>query len=391
MRSFFNKPSWAAKGGGTTNEFYRRSEQTYSDIIAANREAHKKPKNPPEADENSSIIHNEVTERVKRPRLSREQNKDAVTASSVPLDEQDNLKEDLSLSACPEELPNAPVTPHHEEHGYSRVLTSNISDRCSTYTLPMNYADQPAPANSAAHSAAGGNGNTCSALSSLRKSPQLLKPSERPAEDPVVQILITSEIPNTKPLLVHRKMSQGLREVRLEWCKRQGLTTGANSPVYLTWRDRRLFDVTTCRTLGIKTEIDSQTSLQMHDDLLTGPKELRIHIKAVTDDPLLLSRSRSSSEVGQPSPSPLSPSNQPNQENEPMKLTFRSPGLSDLKIKARPKTRVSKLISVFRDNQQLSADQEVSLVFDGDLLDPSTCLGDYDIADLDLVDVQIKS
>ncbi|KAJ6092896.1 hypothetical protein N7486_008185 [Penicillium sp. IBT 16267x] len=395
MRSFFNKPAWAAKGGGTTNEFYRRSEQTYSDIVAANREAQKKPKNPPEANKKNSIISNEGTERSKRPRLSDEQNQDAVTALSVPLDEQDNLKEDISLPACLDDLPNAPVTPHHEVHECSGV-SPGVSDPSSISTPSMNCADQSAPSNPPAHPsahpvAAGQNdAKPCSALPSPRKSPQPSKPSEPPAEDPVVQILITSEIPNTKPLLVHRKMSQGLREVRLEWCKRQGLTTGAKSPVYLTWRDRRLFDVTTCRTLGIKPGNNTRAPLEMDDDFLTGAKELRIHIKAVTDDPLLLNRPGSAAEMGQPSPAPLSPSHQANEENEPMKLTLRSPGLSDLKIKARPKTRVSKLITVFRGNQNISADQDICLVFDGDILDPSTCLVDHDIADLDLVDVQIK-
>lgn len=397
MRSFFNKPAWAAKGGGTTNEFYRRSEQTYSDIVAANREAYKKPKTCPEANEHSSINSNGVTKRSKRPRLSDEKIEVAVFPS-VPLDEndRDNLKKDISLPARLEGLPNAPVTPSHEGQEDYRVSPPSVSNLCSTDTLSTNYADQPAPANPPAHPSAHSiavgkdDAKPLSALSSPHKSPQPSKPSVPPAEDPVVQILITSEIPNTKPLLVHRKMSQGLREVRLEWCKRQGLTTGAKSPVYLTWRDRRLFDVTTCRTLGIKPEKTTREPLEMDDDFFTGPKELRIHMKAVTDDPLLLNRSGSSAEVGQPSPAPLGPSNQLDEDNEPMKLTFRSPGLSDLKIKARPKTLVSKLITVFRNSRNLSADQEISLIFDGDPLDPSTCLGDHDIADLDLVDVQIK-
>ncbi len=45
--SFFKKPSWAIKNTGeASTDFYRRSEQTYSDIIAASREAHQKPKSP---------------------------------------------------------------------------------------------------------------------------------------------------------------------------------------------------------------------------------------------------------------------------------------------------------------------------------------------------------
>jgi hypothetical protein len=72
-----------------------------------------------------------------------------------------------------------------------------------------------------------------------------------------------------------------------------------------------------------------------------------------------------------------------------MKLVLRSPGLDDFKIKARAKTPISRLISAFRNKQNISMDQTISLQFDGDKLKPDDCLGDYDIDDLDLVDVQI--
>ncbi|KAJ5647552.1 hypothetical protein N7490_003924 [Penicillium lividum] len=388
MRSFFNKPAWAVKGGVTTNEFYRRSEQTYSDIIAANREAYKKPKDPLEPDKTSSCS-DEVTLCSKRPRLSDEPKKDAIDAPALPHDEQDSPREDRSLSTCLEDTPNASVTLHTtEEQENSRMPLLGVLDSCLTNTPSRNHTDHSAPTQRSAHPStsplARGNINT-EARSATSPELQLSKSSEPLADDPVVQILITSDIPNTKPLLVHRKMSQGLREVRLEWCKRQGFPTGAESPVYLTWRGSRLFDVTTCRSLRIEPEKNTWALLGMDDDSLTGPKELRIHLEAVTDDSISLNRSGSSA-----SPAPPSSINQQDEVNEPMKLTLRSPGLGDLRIKARPKTLVSKLISAFRDKQNLSTDQEISLVFDGDRLDPSTCLGEHDIADLDLVDVQIN-
>ncbi|KAJ5760073.1 hypothetical protein N7520_007229 [Penicillium odoratum] len=389
MRSFFNKPAWAVKGGVTTNEFYRRSEQTYSDIIAANREAYKKPKDPLEPDKPSSCS-DEVNLCSKRPRLSDEPKKDAIDAPALPHDEQDKPREDRSLSTCLKDTPNASVIQHTiEEKEYSRIPLLGVSDSCLTDTPSRNHTDHSAPTHLSAHPSASpvarGKINT-EARSAISPEHQLSKSSEPLADDPVVQILITSDIPNTKPLLVHRKMSQGLREVRLEWCKRQGFTTGAESPVHLTWRGSRLFDVTTCRSLRIEPEKNTWALLDMDDDSLTGPKELRIHLEAVADDPILLNRSGSSA-----SPAPPSPINQQDEVNEPMKLTLRNPGLGDLRIKARPKTLVFKLISAFRDKHNLSTDQEISLVFDGDRLDPSTCLGEHDIADLDLVDVQIKT
>jgi hypothetical protein len=110
-------------------------------------------------------------------------------------------------------------------------------------------------------------------------------------------------------------------------------------------------------------------------------------MEAVTDDPLLLNRPTLSPDEGK-APAPPGPEDD---QNEPMKLILRSPGLDDFRIKARPKTLVSKLISAFRDRQNILADQDVSLLFDGDRLDPDTYLRDHDIADLDMVEVQIKA
>ncbi|KAJ5157566.1 uncharacterized protein N7482_008666 [Penicillium canariense] len=210
-------------------------------------------------------------------------------------------------------------------------------------------------------------------------------PLSPPMDNPIVHILITSEIPNTKPLLAQRKMSQALKDVRLAWCERQGFTPEATSSVHLTWRGRRVFDVTTCRSLGIKMD---KTPAAIDDDPLTDQIQLQIHMEAVTNDPLLLNRPGSSLDAGDPSPARRSPGEE--QHDEPMKLILRSPGLDDFKIKARPKTSVSKLISAFRDRQNIRMDQTVSLLFDGDRLDPNTCLGDHDIADLDMVEVLVK-
>ncbi|KAJ5946990.1 hypothetical protein N7466_000005 [Penicillium verhagenii] len=404
MRSFFNKPTWAAKEGNSPNEFYRRSQQTYSDIVAANREAHKKPKNPPEANESSSSsISNEVSNGSECLDVFDGQNTAPLTAPIVSPDEQGNLKENRPITTRLEQSPNAPVTPELTKgYEYPGIIPPGGSGSSSTDMPSVDHADHFATANSPANPSAHPPAYPpirpeAQGQSDDKNRPALYSPSQpfQPAdhlvEDPVVQVLITSEIPTTKPLVVHRKMSQSLGEVRSEWCKRQGFTTGTQSSVYLTWKGRRLFDVTTCRSLGIKPKKDTWALLHTDDDFDRGGKELQIHIVAVTDNPLLLNQPGYSTEVEPLPTTPPIPSNQQNEENEPMKLTLRSPGLGDLRIKARPKTLVSKLISTFRDKQNLSADQEVSLIFDGDRLDPSTCLGDHDIADLDLVDVQVKS
>lgn len=429
MRSFFKKPEWAAKPGDTGSEFYRRSRQTYGDIVAANREAIKKSKITSDKLENSEETGvGEDVRHSKRPRLSSEtENAESDAADTSQHAQETKTEEHHKPQSSSEGLENteadtadtsqhtrkAEAEEHHKPQTSSKdsqtqregatsepkdeisSVNPNLSlgrpkDGLSILTSDNSMSPRPLPRLPSENVGSESSDATHEVIPrQLRagSTPQPTQPSAPPKDDPVVQILITSQIPNTKPLLVHRKMSQGLREVRLEWCKRQGITKETQSSVYLTWRGRRLFDVTTCRSLGIKLE--SKLALpDLDDDPIAGPKELRIHMEAVTDDQHLLNRPGLSPDEDKASPAPPSAGDD---HNESMKLILRSPGMNDFRIKARPTTLVSRLISAFRDKQNIPADKDVLLLFDGDRLDPESCLRDHDIDDLDMVEVQIKS
>ncbi|KAJ5736663.1 uncharacterized protein N7483_001788 [Penicillium malachiteum] len=394
----FNKPSWAAKTAETKDEFYSRSEHTYSDIVAANK-AYKKSRSTPKTAEahRKSEEANSDTRESKRSRLSEQSFEEETTESippTSPIGKQKSPKKHhsplISLEKTSFKVPEGSSSAVEEESSQNPLsevptaLTATARADLVVSTKPQLH-DSSTPTQTR---------RIDDTKILPREIPSIL-PSKMPAdpatpvvEDIAVQILITSDIPNVKPLIVHRKISQGLREVRLEWCRRQGFTSETQSAIYLTWQGRRLFDVTTCRSLGIKTA-EPDSILSMDDDFEADQKKLQIHMVAVTEDHLILNRP-GLSEPGELTPKPKSPEVEQTEDNEPMKLTLRSPGLNDLRIKARPKTLVSKLISVFRSKQNISADQEIFLVFDGDRLDSNTCLQDHEIDDLDLLDVQVK-
>jgi hypothetical protein len=89
-----------------------------------------------------------------------------------------------------------------------------------------------------------------------------VEPQGAPLPDPPVQILVVSNIPNTKPLMVYRKLSQNLREIRLAWCKRQGFDEAFTERVFLVHRKRKVYDVTTCRSLGLQTDADGNVTME---------------------------------------------------------------------------------------------------------------------------------
>ena len=97
--------------------------------------------------------------------------------------------------------------------------------------------------------------------------------------DPILQILITSTIPDTKPLIVTKKISQRLKDVRLAWVERQQICPEIMDKVFLTWRGKRLFDVTSCRSLGIGSGPMGRISAK-GDNVIDD--EGHIHMEAMT-------------------------------------------------------------------------------------------------------------
>ncbi|EKV08514.1 Ubiquitin supergroup [Penicillium digitatum] len=381
--SFFKKPSWAIKNTEETGiDFYRRSEQTYSDIIAANREAHHKPKTP------EIPADTEDPKQKKRRRISREKGKghdDSNLVQNVTREvacDQIMIPEPQGLSASSHDSSPEPTKPVKQREATQRLGSENrLSQSPQKVSGPEPLGALPVrPVIVLADD---------SETRSPRpvQPPQPVQQADAPADDPIVLIMISSEIANTKPLLVHRKMSQRLRDVRLAWCNRQNFDPQIQASIYLTWKGRRLFDVTTCRSLNINTGKNSTAIPGIDDDTLADQKELRIHMEAVTDLPLPVNQQSIEPDNDKPTTGSQSPEDDP---GEPMKLVLRSPGYDDFRIKARKKTLISRLTSAFRDKQNVPVDHDIFLLFDGDKLDPDSCLGDYDIDDLDLVDVQIK-
>ncbi|TQB67883.1 hypothetical protein MPDQ_004422 [Monascus purpureus] len=355
MRPFFKRPSWATRGDEELpSDFYRRSEQIYTDIVAANRGA-----SLLSIDASSSEHSKEVKRRCISPNSQESSYLKPTRGVRNLLLEGDEMKvHDVSVlsdSRCNESADLKGYKSHLPE-ALLRVHGEVSEPRKDTPNL-----NQPA---------------------GFRTSPP--QPVQ---EDTAVQILITSEIENTKPLIIRRKISQCLKDVRLAWCKRQNVPEEMQSSVVLTWKGRRLFDVTTCKSLGIHMEHNRHTTpgIDNNDD-----SSLRVHMEAVLEGNIFQSSNRRKPPDPRDEIASQSGGVEPGQLGTQIRVILKSPGLDELKIKARPRTQISRLTEAFRDAHHISAEHDVYILFDGDRLQPNTCLEDHDIADLDLLDVQIK-
>lgn len=213
-------------------------------------------------------------------------------------------------------------------------------------------------------------------------------PSATP--DPEIYILITSAIENTKPLIIKRKLSQRLKDVRITWCQHQQFTPDMTSTVFLTWRGKRLFDVTSCKSLGIAVDAEGNVTTKGLEDVF-GEEEKKIHMEAMTEKLLeqykkTKKRRTEEAEVEhQPAPAPHKP-----QETQ-LRIILKAKGFDDFKLKLKPSTPVSRIVTAFRQAYEARTEgKDVYLVFDGDRLEPEIHVGETELSDMDHIDVYVK-
>jgi hypothetical protein len=99
---------------------------------------------------------------------------------------------------------------------------------------------------------------------------------------PAVQLLITSELPNTKGILLKVRIDQTVETARKAWCTKQGFTPAQTNELFLTYRDRRLYDSTTIEVLGIKVDDHGNISVPGDPTIYDETKLPKIHVDAWT-------------------------------------------------------------------------------------------------------------
>ena len=199
-----------------------------------------------------------------------------------------------------------------------------------------------------------------------------------------VEILITSEIPGTKPLLVLRKLSQDLKEVRRYWCSRQQFTPAKAATVFLTWKGKRVFDVTTCQSLGIDTLEDDEDPF---DDSSHDSNNYKVHMEAFTEE--LFEEQKSLEQAAERADD----GDEEDNSEEPEKLVriiLQGPDMEDLRMRVRPETVIANIAQAVRTARNIPTDKTIHILFDGDRLDPGLAVADSEMDDMDRVDVLIK-
>lgn len=159
----------------------------------------------------------------------------------------------------------------------------------------------------------------------------------RSALDPEVEILITSRLENAIPLIVRRRISQRLKDVRLTWCDKNQFTPDMTESIFLTWRGKRLFDVTSCKSLGIAVDEAGRVVVRGQDDVL-GDEDRKIHMEAMTEtiyEEFQKAKRRATEPKDEEEEKEQVPVQQKPSEDQ-VRIILKAKGFADFKLIAKP-------------------------------------------------------
>ncbi|KAH8815172.1 ubiquitin-2 like Rad60 SUMO-like-domain-containing protein [Xylogone sp. PMI_703] len=217
------------------------------------------------------------------------------------------------------------------------------------------------------------------------------KSSPAPDADPIVEILVSSPIEGTRPLIVRRKLSQRLKEVRLSWCDRQfvdgqplGPTLKAST--FLTWKGKKLFDVTTCKGLGITVN----SSGVLDSDGEGFDAQGRIHLEAWTEESYKSYQQELANHEQNLGDSKNDEPREEKPQERKIRIIMTPREMEPYKLMVKPTTTIGRMILAFAKMRSVPSDKEISIFFDGDKLDPDSTVEDTDLDDMDTVEVHIK-
>ena len=257
--------------------------------------------------------------------------------------------------------------------------------------------------------------------------PGLPQPQPAPAPPPplsleketIVQILITTSMPEAQPLLVNRKVSQQMRQVREVWCARQKFDEETSARIVFTWRGKRLYDTSTSTHLlnVLKKERARQMGFLINGDEGDAdeidPSGGRIELEAMTKDMFeqqQLRQAQRRQNSGQDTDQTGEALREENdarpgdniQEQadstmlstaakEPeYTIVMNAPHLEPLPLKVRPSTAISKMLFAFIKVRQVDPNKNCWLVFDGERLEPGSRVGQTELEDGDVAEVHIR-
>jgi hypothetical protein len=224
------------------------------------------------------------------------------------------------------------------------------------------------------------------------------------AAEPIVQCVVSSEIPGAKQKMFVIGLNGQLKRIRTHWIVLSGLEHLMDS-VFLTWKGNRTYDTTTCASLGIDRDAGRGMVKSRHsaskgtieygpvefeawtDELYTDyqrrkeQERLRLLGQLDDDDEEETPTQRASDGVE---------GGEGGQQGATLRVILKARNQEPVKFKVHPHTTAQEMIDVFQRQREVPDGAEVALYFDGEEQDPGTAVQEMDLEDMDTLEVHFK-
>lgn len=223
--------------------------------------------------------------------------------------------------------------------------------------------------------------------------------------DPIVHVLVTSEIPGTKPMRAYRNYKDTLGMARKSFVWKNEILKPIEDSVFLTWKGNRIYDHTSCASLGLK--VDSQGHIigaRNIDD--SGITDRGLHVQAWTEELYVehehhkaLERRRllglMEDDEGDAFGNTESSREDTNgdaegNEGDKIRIILSAKDQEPLKMKVYPRTTVEDMIAAFSKQRQVQTGANVTLYWDGEAQSPETTVEDMDLEDMDKLEIHSR-
>ncbi|RSL55745.1 hypothetical protein CEP53_007014 [Fusarium sp. AF-6] len=210
-----------------------------------------------------------------------------------------------------------------------------------------------------------------------------------------VDILITSQVPGTRPLKLKYLFDKPFRLTRETWSSYQN-KSGLSIPVddvILTWRKKKIYNTSTLLSLGIRPQGDGRVIAEGQGSEGFEDNRSLVHVEAWT--PELFQEMERNEELRRRREAGDISEEEEDQEEETtedvkLKVMLKSRDLEDLGLTIRPETTVETLITCFRAQRKVDPNKQIGLWWDGDRLEEHVTMEEAEIEDMDTLEVYIQ-
>lgn len=240
-------------------------------------------------------------------------------------------------------------------------------------------------------------------------------PKKDPLDDKIVQLFITSDIPDSKALITTIKTGYPISKARLAWCEYNGYSKERTRDIFFTWKHKKLMDSTTIKRLGIRLDSNGAITVDGTTEIYDDENLPKIHVEAWTDELFAEwkaqeeERKRRKAETPPlvEEPEPVEPVPEKprirlrlkSKEYPVLNISVYSVGAIILTLNMRihwhltdgiQDTTIEHLAAAYRERNSIPSSQPITLMFDGERLRPMDTIADTDVEDMESIEVHMK-